>query len=70
MTSHSSISITTDFRKKGYEDLARYVEEYATKYTQGKLASAVLEIIKEHKASSTNSNEVLLSQNGKIVGKL
>lgn len=70
MQRHLTISITIDFRKKGYEQLGGYVEEYAAKNTQGKLASAVLEIIKEHKASTTNNNEVLLVQNQQVVGKL
>lgn len=70
MQSHLTISITVDFRKKGYEHLAGYVEDYASKYTQGKLASAVLDIIKEHKASATNSSEVFLVQNQQVVGKL
>jgi len=57
---------TVDFRKSGCEDVFDYVVTYAEKNCNGKLATAILEIIKEHKYIHTDHKVVIMQGNVKL----
>lgn len=57
---------TIDFRKNGCENLFEYVADYADKNCNGRLATAILEIIKEHKYNNTEHKVVIMQGNVKL----
>ncbi len=55
--------ITFDFRKVGCEEDWEYVLAFANKNCNGRLATALSQIVKEHKFANTE-HKVIISQGG------
>ena len=62
--------ITVDTRKAGYEDLYEYITEYANKNCKGKLAAAVLEMVRDHQQSKVDRKNIMIVQGDRIIGKV
>lgn len=62
--------VTVDFRKSGYEDLYDYIENYAEKNCNGKMASAILDIIRDHQQSKISRSDILVVQGDRIIAKV
>ena len=60
--------ITTDFRTGSNEDLFVYVSEYAKNHTGGKLAPAIMSIIRDHKDKELQ-HQVLMVQGNTVLAR-
>lgn len=53
--------ITTDFRTGENEDLFCYIAKYAKEFTGGKLAPAIISIVRDHEQSKIDRSMVIIS---------
>lgn len=60
---------TVDWRKNGTEGLFEYLAEYANKNCEGRLATALIEIVREHKDLNTN-HPIIVSRGGVKMAEL
>jgi hypothetical protein len=61
--------VTIDMRKSGYEDLYQYVKSYAEANCNGKMASAILDIIRDHQQSNIVRPNIMVVQGDRIISK-
>jgi hypothetical protein len=61
--------VTVDFRKSGYEDLYDYVEKYAEQNCNGRMASAILDIIRDHHQNNIPRSSIFVVQGDRIIAK-
>jgi hypothetical protein len=57
-------------RKSGYEDLYEYVKSYAEANCNGKMASAILDIIRDHQQSNIARPSIMVVQGDRIISKI
>lgn len=62
--------VTIDMRKSGYEDLFDYVKNYSQNNCGGKMASAILDIIRDHQQSNLDRSNILIVQGDRIISKI
>lgn len=58
--------VTVDLKKHGAEGLFEYIAERANRDFNGRLATAIIEIIKEHKYNGTSHKVVVMQGNVKL----
>lgn len=61
--------VTIDMRKSGYEDLYEYVKQYSETHCRGKMASAILDIIRDHQQSKFDRSNIIVVQGDRIISK-
>jgi len=56
-------------RKSGYEDLYEYVKQYSQDHCGGKMATAILNIIRDHQQSDIVRSNIFVIQGDRIISK-